>query len=144
MSAFAQISGRLGQDPNLNFTHGGTPVVNLSVANNRRVKEGEEKKYVADWYKVTMYGRDAETIAEYAKKGSALSFNGRLQLDNYEDREGVQRSAVVLVAQSFEFVPGKKQESASGEPGINDAADRPAREVAAKNGANEAEDDIPF
>ncbi len=141
MPAFAQISGRLGQDPNLNFTHGGTPVVNLSVANNRRVKEGEEKKYIADWYKVTLFGRDAEIIAEHAKKGSALSFNGRLQTEHYEDREGVQRSTVVLVANSFEFVPGRKQEGAQNEGG---GAGHSAREIQAEKADEGEENDIPF
>ena len=73
----AQIRGRLGFDPELRQTNGGTAVVNLSVANNRRVKSGDQREFVADWYKVTLVGRDAEVIAEYAKKGSALAFNGR-------------------------------------------------------------------
>src|SRR5689334_14173911 len=63
----------------LRFTNSGTPVINLSVANNRSVKIGEERQSVADWFKVTVFGRDAEVIAQYAKKGSALAFNGRLQ-----------------------------------------------------------------
>jgi single-strand DNA-binding protein len=109
MSAFAQISGRLGQAPELRHTHGGTAVVNLSVANNRTVKSGEGRKSVADWFKVTVYGRDAETIATHAKKGSALTFNGRLQTESYETREGQRRTDTILVADAFEFLPpGRK------------------------------------
>jgi single-strand DNA-binding protein len=107
MSAFAQITGRLGQDPVLNYTNGGTPVVNLSVASNRQKKDaGGEKINLADWYRVSMFGRNAEIIAEYAKKGSALAFNGRLQIGSYVDREGIERNSVCLIADCFEFMPG--------------------------------------
>ncbi len=141
MSATAQITGRLGFDPELHYTHGGTPVVNLSVANNRSVKNGEERKPVADWFKVTLFGRDAEIIAEHAHKGSALAFNGRLQMESYEDREGNPRSTVVLVADSFDFMPGAKRTGNAAE------AETPSNATGAQNGAanDEVEEaDIPF
>ena len=78
MSAYAVITGRLGVEPELRFTNSGTPVINLSIANNRSVKVGDKRESVADWFKVTIFGRDAEIINQYAKKGSALAFNGRL------------------------------------------------------------------
>jgi single-strand DNA-binding protein len=116
MSAYAQISGRLGSEPELRFTNTGTPVVNLSVANNRSFKFGDERQSVADWFKVIVYGRDAEVIAQYAKKGSAVAFNGRLQNEKYVDRDGIQRTSTVLVASHFEFVStAKREEEDSGE-----------------------------
>src|SRR5262249_33319915 len=115
MSAFAQISGRLGQDPVLNYTNGGTPVVNLSVASNRQKKDADgEKINLADWYRVSLFGRNAEIIAEYAKKGSALAFNGRLQIDSYVDREGIERASVCLIADCFEFMPSARRAGESG------------------------------
>lgn len=115
MSAFAQISGHLGFEPELRYTNGGTPVVNISVANNRSVKVGEVREAVADWFKITIFGRDAEVISQYAKKGSALAFNGRLQNEKWVDREGIERTSTVLIASSFEFLPGKRlEESAAG------------------------------
>ncbi|MCG3144884.1 MAG: Single-stranded DNA-binding protein [Gammaproteobacteria bacterium] len=116
MSAFSQITGRLGQDPDLRYTNGGTPVVNLSVASNRQKKNGDgEKVSVADWYRITVFGRDAEILAQYAKKGSALAFNGRLQTDSYVDREGQQRTSTYLIADSFEFVPTAKRAEENGD-----------------------------
>src|SRR5262245_21608891 len=116
MSAYAQITGRLGQDPQLNYTNGGTAVINLSVASNRQKKNGDgERVSVADWYRITVFGRDAEIIAQYAKKGSALAFNGRLQTDSYVDREGQQRTSTYLIADSFEFVPGGKRAEENGD-----------------------------
>ena len=89
MGSTAQIVGRIGQTPELRYTHGGTPVINLSIASNRQKKNDEgERVSVADWFRITVFGRDEEILAEYAKKGSALAFNGRLLTDTYTDREG--------------------------------------------------------
>jgi single-strand DNA-binding protein len=110
MGAYGLISGRLGITPELRHTNGGTPVVNLSIANNRSIKVGETRETIADWHKITVFGRDAEIIAQYAKKGSALAFNGRLQNERWVDREGIERTSTVLIASSFEFLPGRKKE----------------------------------
>ena len=108
MPVFCQLYGRLGFEPELRRTNGGIPVVNLSVANNRSVKIGDTRESVADWFKVSVFGRDAEIIAQYAKKGSALVFNGRLQNEKWVDRDGAERTSTVLVASSFEFLQSKK------------------------------------
>lgn len=162
MSAFSQITGRLGQDPDLRYTNGGTPVVNLSVASNRQRKNGDgEKVSVADWYRITVFGRDAEIIAQYAKKGSALAFNGRLQTDSYTDREGQQRTSTFLIADSFEFVPTAKraEENSDGAGEAHDEAhaeandetqDAPEEEAGAGKSKRRTkrktitEDEIPF
>lgn len=116
MAAFGQITGRLGQDPSLNYTNSGTPVVNLSVASKRQKRDAEgERVKQADWYRVSLFGRSAELIVEYAKKGNVLAFNGRLQLDTYVDREGVERTATCLIADSFEFLPGGNRAAAESE-----------------------------
>lgn len=154
MSAFAQISGRLGQDPVLNYTNGGTPVVNLSVASNRQKKDaGGEKINLADWYRVSMFGRNAEIIAQYAKKGSALAFNGRLQIDSYVDREGIERTSVCLIADCFEFMPSAQRADQSGgiadetteeikeEPNGKAGAGKPKRKA---KGSPNPDEDIPF
>ena len=140
MSSYAQIIGRLGQQPTLNFTHGGTPVVNLSVASNRQKKDaGGEKISIADWFRVTVFGRDAEVIAEYAGKGSALAFNGRLQTDSYVDREGQQRTSTYLIADSFEFVPTTKRKEDGG-----DEAGEASGETNGESSGEPADSGIPF
>ncbi|MFN0122014.1 MAG: single-stranded DNA-binding protein [Blastocatellia bacterium] len=133
MPAYAQITGRIGQDPSLHYTHGGTPVVNLSVASQRQKRDAEgERVQGADWYRVSLFGRNAELIAEYARKGSALAFNGRLQLATYLDRAGVERTATCLIADSFEFMPGDKR----------DASERES--VSAASAEEMAAGEIPF
>jgi len=140
MSSYAQIIGRLGQQPTLNFTHGGTPVVNLSVASNRQKKDADgERINIADWFRVTVFGRDAEVIAEYAGKGSALAFNGRLLTDSYVDREGQQRTSTYLIADSFEFVPTAKRREEGG-----DETGEASREASGEPSSETADSDIPF
>jgi single-strand DNA-binding protein len=141
MYAFGIISGRLGSEPELRYTNSGTPVVNLSIANNRSVKVGETRETIADWHKVTVFGRDAEIIAQYAKKGSALAFNGRLQNEKWVDRDGIQRTSTVLIASSFEFLPGKRREE-SGEAVAPDRATVNAADLSQTG--DEADDSIPF
>jgi single-strand DNA-binding protein len=124
----------------LRFTNSGTPVANVSLASNRFKKDaGGEKVSIADWFRVTVFGRDAEVLAQYAKKGSGLAFNGRLQTDSYLDREGVERATTFLIADSFEFMSRAKRDA-------NDEAHkaRERTEVVSKNGSADASDDIPF
>jgi len=143
MSAYAVISGRLGVEPELRFTNSGTPVINLSIANNRSIKVGDKRESVADWFKVTVFGRDAEIINQYAKKGSALAFNGRLQNEKYVDRDGNQRTSTILVASSFEFVPfGKRNDGKANDEVRNEAC---VNDGESSNSADaETNDDIPF
>lgn len=137
MAAFAQITGRLGQDPSLHYTNSGTPVVNLSVASQRQKRDaaGERVKQ-ADWYRVSLFGRNAELMAEYARKGTAVAFNGRLQLDTYLDREGIERTATCLIADSFEFMSGGKRTTSASESASPAAAETQTEE--------EEEVGIPF
>jgi single-stranded DNA-binding protein len=85
-----------------------------------------------------VFGRDAEVITQYAKKGSPLAFNGRLQNEKYVDRDGVSRTSTILVASSFEFVPtARRDKGNAGEATANEAR---VETVA----GNEADEDIPF
>lgn len=138
MSAYAQISGHLGQDVELRQTNGGIPVVNLSLASHRtRKDENGEKINIPDWFRVTVFGRDAEILAQFAHKGSALAFNGRLQIDTYFDREGAQRTAPILIADSFEFMPRSKRAGAGATDTRNTGRDASSED-------QKSEDDIPF
>jgi single-stranded DNA-binding protein len=78
-------------------------------------------------------------LAQYAKKGSAVAFNGRLQTDSYFDREGVQRISTFLIADSFEFMPRAKRDA-------NEEAQKAGKRTApvSKDGSGDESDDIPF
>lgn len=146
MSAYAQISGRLGQEPELSFTSSDVPVLNLSIASNRQKRDANgEKITVADWFRITVFGRNAEIIAQYARKGSALAFNGRLQTDSYTDRGGQQRTSTSIVADSFEFVATqKKTEAAAEEEREGVTEPKPAKGRKKTGKAKTEDEDIPF
>lgn len=146
MSAYAQISGRLGQEPELRYTNSDVPVLNLSIASNRQKRDANgEKITVADWFRVTVFGRDAEVIAQYARKGSAIAFNGRLQTDSYTDREGQQRTTTSVIADSFEFVASPKKTDAPAEEEAEEtAATKPAKGRKKTAKSKEDSEDIPF
>lgn len=146
MSAFAQVSGRLGQEPELRYTNSDVPVLNLSIASNRHRKDASgEKITIADWFRITVFGRDAEIIAQYAKKGSALAFNGRLQTDAYFDREGQQRTTTSVIADSFEFVATQKRAEAATEELTEEVpAPKPTKGRKKSAAPKQDDEDIPF
>jgi single-strand DNA-binding protein len=136
----------------MTHTNGGTAVVNLSVASNRQKKNSDgERVNVVDWFRVTVFGRDAEIISMYASKGSALSFNGRLQTDTYTDREGQQRTSIYMIADSFEFAPMSRRSDEdsdarenTGDGGGTTEENRPNRKNIRRTKPEIDPDNIPF
>lgn len=112
----AMIIGRLGQDPELKETTGGTAVCNFSVATDSSVKKGEEWEQKTDWHRVVVFAKLAETVAKYLKKGSTCFVEGRLQTRKYQDRDGNERSITEIVAQSIKFMDSKPQQQKQGLP----------------------------
>jgi len=121
-------------------------VLNLSIASNRQKRDANgEKATVADWFRITVFGRDAEIIAQYAKKGSALAFNGRLQTDSYTDREGHQRTTTSVIADSFEFVATQKRPEEAAQAEHEEVAEpKPAKGRKRPAKSKEDTEDIPF
>jgi single-strand DNA-binding protein len=107
------LLGRLGADPELKYSASGNGVVRLRVATNRRVKEDDEWKDVADWHTVVGFGRQAEVMGEHLSKGDQLLVMGRLQTRKWQGQDGQDRYSTEVVAERFEFV-GSKQEKPTG------------------------------
>jgi len=106
MSTQVTILGNTGRDVELRYTPQGLPVANFSVASNgtRKTSKGTEKK--TDWYEVTAFGKQAETLAKYLKKGSQILVRGKLDLSAWETRSGEPRVNADVALQDFEFVGG--------------------------------------
>jgi len=98
------IVGHLGADPDLR-TAGQTPVCQFSVATNEswKGKDGEKKERV-EWTTVVAWGKLGEVCAKYLKKGREVYVKGRKQTRSYDDKEGVKRYAVELVAEEVQFL----------------------------------------
>jgi single-strand DNA-binding protein len=145
------LMGNLTRDPELRYTPKGTAIAEIGLAINRKWKSetGEAKEEVT-FVDVAAYGRTAEVIAQYLKKGRPIMIEGRLKFDQWDDKQtGQKRSKLRVVCESFEFLDSGNRGAESGAP----AAPRPARPAATPS-APAAEpvegdgppesDDVPF
>jgi single-strand DNA-binding protein len=127
MSTQVTILGNTGRDVELRYTPNGTAVANFSVASNsvRNTPQGQKKK--TDWYNITAWGKQAETLAKYLNKGSSILVRGKLDLSAWETRDGEPRVNADVTLQDFEFAganPAKSvyetaQQAASEEEAMN-------------------------
>lgn len=105
------LVGNLGRDPELRYTPQGTPVCSFSMATNerRRDKAGDNVD-ITTWFRVTLWGRQAETAQQYLTKGRPVYIEGRLRVEEYTDKEGKQRYALEVNATDMQFLGGQNVE----------------------------------
>lgn len=161
MASFNKVIliGNLTRDPELRYTPKGTAVAKIGLAVNRtwRTETGETKEEVT-FVDVDAFGRQAETLGQYMKKGRPIMIEGRLRLDTWEDKQTNQkRSKLGVVMESFQFLDYGGGRGGSEDGGRPPAAGR-APAQAAPQGAAQApapagpeggeepppEDDVPF
>ena len=96
------LVGYLGQDPEGRFTPQGTAVTNLSVATNESWKnQSGELQDRTEWHRVVMYGKMAETANEYMHKGQMVYIEGRLQTNEWEDKNQNKRKTTEIKCDNF-------------------------------------------
>lgn len=138
------LAGNLTRDPEMRYTPKGSAICGFGLAVNRKWKTetGEEKEEVT-FVDVTAFGKQAELLAQYLKKGNPLFLEGRLKLDQWEDKKtGEKRSKLAVVLESFQFLPRGDKQQAAPKPKIT-AADIPELPAGV---AQKLEDDsdVPF
>jgi single-strand DNA-binding protein len=135
------IVGNLGRDPELRYTPQGTPVCSFTVATNERRKDkAGEMQDSTTWFRVTLWGRQAETASQYLTKGRPVYIEGRLRVEEWQDRDGKQRYTLEVHATDMQFIGGGRGEEAA-------SGGQPAGRAASPGEPHEAElsdDDIPF
>jgi len=125
------IVGRLGADPELRYTPSGTAVANFRVATNESWKNKEGKSQTrVEWHRIVVWGRQAETSAEYLKKGSEVFIEGRLQTREWVDKEQVKRYVTEVVAQRVQFGAQPKVTDEAEEPSPEESTNEPPLEAA--------------
>ena len=117
------VVGNLGRDPELRYTPQGTAVCDFSVATSekRRDKAGEFQE-ITTWFRVTLWGKQAETASKYLTKGKPVYIEGRLRVDEYTDRDGKNRYSLELNASDMQFI------GSGGGGGQNEHASEPNTE----------------
>ncbi len=105
------LVGRLGADPQLKYTPSGKANASFNVATNAVWKDQDgNQQEKTDWHRVTAWGKLAEVMGEWLKKGSYVYLEGRLQTRSYEDTNGVKKWITEVVATDMEML-GKKGET---------------------------------
>jgi len=140
------LMGNLTRDPEVRYTSGGTAIAKLGIAVNRywSNKDGQKQEETT-FVDVDAFGRQAETIGQYLKKGRPIMVEGRLKLDQWDDKQtGQKRSKLGVVLDRFEFIDSR------GEGGGGDFSSEPSSPstgsaAPAQGGGGFAEDDdVPF
>ena len=142
MSANVSILGNLGRAPETRTTPDGTFVANFSIASNttRSTPQGTVKK--TDWFRVTALGKQAETLAKYAKKGNRLLVQGKLTFNPWLDREGAPQVSADLLLQDFQFVGGAPEDSNGGDKSAGETAEHSVETEIAGGDVQEIADQI--
>ena len=147
------LIGNLGNDPDVRYTSGGSPIANISLATSEswRDKETGDQQERTEWHRIVFFGRLAEIVSEYLRKGSKVYVEGRLQTRKWQDRDGNDRYTTEIVANEMQMLDGRggageefagpagqsrRQAGASPPPG--------QQEASPDNGGEFVDDDIPF
>ena len=114
----AMIIGNLGRDPEMRYTPGGQAVTQFTVAVNRNYKgQNGEWQEETEWFRVVVWGQQAERAAEYLRKGNKVYIEGRLQTRQWEDKDGQKRYTTELVANQVTSLQPRTREDGIPEPG---------------------------
>jgi len=145
------LIGNLTRDPEIKYTPKGTAIADIGLAVNRNyTTESGEKREEVTFIDVTLWGRVAEIVGEYCKKGRPIFVEGRLQLDTWDDKQtGQKRSKLGVVLEGFSFIGAKAgdtvgvpSEAPPNRPAA--ASPAPAPPPATEDGPPPTEDDVPF
>jgi single-strand DNA-binding protein len=149
------LKGNLGADPQVAYLPNGTAVANFSLALNERWKDkdGNVQERV-EWQRVVAFGKRAEVIGEYVKKGNELYVEGKLRTRDYE-KDGVKHYITEVVLDNFDFcgqrsggdtgnAKAQQQAAAYGQGGSAKGGNKPPAYDAPPPDYSDFDDDIPF
>lgn len=119
------LYGRIAQEPELRYLPNGNAVLTFSIPDNQKRKDEE----LTTWFRISMFGKRAETLSQFLQKGSECFVLGKLSINEWVDREGKTRSSAEIFATDIEFV-GKRPETQTTAP--------------QSAGSNSVPDDFPF
>ena len=131
----AIIVGNLGNDSDTRYMPSGDAVTNISVATNESWKDKQtgEQKDRTEWHKIAAFGRLAEIMAEYLRKGSQVYIEGKLRTRKWQDQKGNDRWTTEIVADQMQMLGGKRDSTPSSRPAAPPQSD-----------SGDFDDDIPF
>jgi single-strand DNA-binding protein len=150
-----QFMGNLGQDPDIRYLPDGRAVANISIACTDRWKDKQsgEIKENTEWVRAVAFGRRAEVIGEYFKKGNQIYISGKMRTRSYE-KDGVKHYTTEIVIDNFDFcgqrsgggndARAQQQAAAYGQGGSAKGGNKPPAYDAPPPDYSDFDDDIPF
>lgn len=150
----ALIYGNLTRDPEMRSLPNGTAVTQFSVATNRVYKDKNgARQESTDYHNVVVFGRQAETVSQYLRKGSGVFVEGRMQTRSWDDKDGTKKYRTEVIADRIQF--GPKAGGAVGGADVGGAGSGASKPKQASSAAPEMDtieypdedinpDDIPF
>lgn len=144
----AMVFGNLTRDPEVRALPSGMNVTSFSIATNRVFKDRDGKKQEqTDFHNVVVFGRQADTVAQYLKKGSSAYVEGRMQTRSWEGKDGEKKYRTEIVADRVQFGPRSAGSTGGGnrgkeDDGMEDVGSSGAGIEYPKDDINP--DDIPF
>jgi len=145
------LIGNLGNDPEIRYTASGAAVANISLATAESWKDkntGEQQERT-EWHRIVFFGRLAEIVGEYLRKGSQIYVEGRLQTRKWEDKEGKDRYTTEIVANEMQMLGSRSggstnYDSAPKSATPDNTPEPQAAPSSAASSADDFDDDIPF
>lgn len=109
------IIGNLGRDPEIRYMPSGDAIANIAVATSFKLKDKNtgEQKELTEWHRISFFGRLAETVSQYLKKGSPIYVEGRLQTRKYTDKDNIERYATEVIAENMQMLGSRQSISDS-------------------------------
>ncbi|MDO9357606.1 MAG: single-stranded DNA-binding protein, partial [Polaromonas sp.] len=159
------LVGNLGRDPEVRYMPSGDAVANNALATSSKYKnKAGEMVEETEWHRVSFFGRQAEIVGEYLKKGRSVYIEGRLKTRKYTDKDGVEKYATDIIASEMQMLGSREgmggQGGGDGDDGGGErqysrapaaaprapaaAAPRPPAPTKAASGFDDMDDDIPF
>lgn len=138
------LIGNLGQDPEIRYTASGAAVANVNIATSEQWKDKDtgDMQERTEWHRLVFFGRLAEIVGEYLKKGSQVYVEGRLQTRKWQDRDGNDKYTTEIVVNEMQMLGGRGGSGNMGETSRQAGSDQPAARAPAGN--DNFDDDIPF
>lgn len=141
------LSGNLTQDPEVRYSQSGTAYTKTGIGVRRAFSKNGDGQNNTDFFNLTLFGKQAEFCGRYLKKGSRVLVEGRIENDNYEDKNGVKHYRVNIMVDSIEFADSKRSggDDSGGENYRNNSGGGNYGNNSGSNyGGDNSDVDVPF
>jgi len=141
------LVGNLGRDPEVRYAASGSAIANVTMAttDSWKDKQSGDRQERTEWHRVVFFGRLAEIVSEYLKKGSQVYVEGRLQTRKWQDQSGTDRYTTEIVANEMQMLGSRGGGAAGGDAEFDQSPAHSAETTTEPaSGGGDFDDDIPF